>query len=357
MVRIAVVGATGAVGQTLLSILAQRRLPHDEIRLFASARSEGRELPFAGRTYRCRKLEPGCFDGITLAFFDASDAVSREWVPRAAESGAWVVDNSAAFRMDEDIPLVVPEVNGEELRDRLADEPHLNAKARIIAGPNCSTAQMVVVLKPIHSRWGLKRVVVSTYQSASGAGTAAMAELSAQAREALHGPGANRTSPRAFAHRIAFNCIPHIGGFRPDGYTGEETKMIEESRKILGLPSLRITATTVRVPTFTCHGESINVECERPLSADAVRLALHGSPGVKVVDEPARNAYPMGASEEMPDVGVEPATGKDAVYVGRIRRDESVDCGINLWIVSDNLRKGAALNAVQIGEVLLAGRR
>lgn len=355
MVRIAVVGATGAVGQTLLSILEERRFPHDEIRLFASPRSEGRQIPFAGRKHRCRKLEPGCFDGVTLAFFDASDAVSREWVPRAAESGAWVVDNSAAFRMDRDVPLVVPEVNGHELQDRLARAQRLQPRDRIIAGPNCSTAQMVVALMPIHAHWGLKRVVVSTYQSTSGAGSAAMAELSAQTAEALEGPGAVRAGPRAFAHRIAFNCIPHIGGFRPDGYTGEESKMIEESRKILGLPSLRITATAVRVPTFSCHGEFLNVECERALSPDRVREALRGSPGVSVVDEPARNAYPMGACED--GAGVEPASGRDAVYVGRIRRDESVENGVNLWIVSDNLRKGAALNAVQIGEVLVVGLR
>lgn len=351
--KIAVVGATGAVGKVLLSILQSRKFPVTELVPFASARSEGKEIPFNGKPYRCRALTPGCFDGVDIAFFDASDAISKEWVPQAAASGAWVVDNSATFRLDDDVLLLVPEVNGELLDARLKKGvKNLAPRERILTGPNCSTAQMVVALKPLRDRWGLKRVVVSTYQSASGAGAAAMDELSAQAQGYFSG---RPVAPSAFAHQIAFNCIPHIGGFGADDYTSEEHKMIQESRKLLGLPNLRLSATAVRVPTFSCHGESINVECERPITVQEARAALQAQPGVILQDEPGKKTYPM----SMPGAAshVEGASGRDAVYVGRVRKDPSVESGLNLWVVSDNLRKGAALNAIQIGELLVKSAR
>ena len=337
--KVAVVGATGAVGRELLSTLRDRKFPISELLLFASQRSDGKMIQFADKSYRCQTLKKGCFQDVQIAFFDASDAVSKEWVPHAAESGAWAVDNSAAFRLDQEIPLIVPEVNGELLAQ---------ARNRIIAGPNCSTVQMVVALKPIRDRWGLRRVVVSTYQSASGAGTAAMEELSAQAMGVFN---QKTVAPKHFTHQLAFNCIPHIGGFKEDGYTSEEQKMMAEARKILGMPELKITATAVRVPTFSCHAESINVECEKPFQLDEVRKAIAEQSGVILQDEPSRNTYPMGMPGDASSV--EGATGRDAVYVGRIRRDPSVENGLNLWVVSDNLRKGAALNAIQIGEILV----
>lgn len=350
--KVAVVGATGAVGKELLQILADRKFPVDELVPFASPRSEGKGIQFDGKAYRCQVMKPGCFKGVDIAFFDASDAISKEWVPQAAEEGAWVVDNSAAFRLEEDTLLLVPEVNGHLLEERLKNINSLTPRQRILTGPNCSTVQMVVALKPIHDRWGLKRVVASTYQSTSGAGAAAMEELSAQTVGMFN---QKPVAPQAFTHQIAFNCIPHIGGFKDDGYTSEEQKMMVESRKLLGLPDLRITATAVRVPTFSCHGESINVECERPFDIEEVREALRAQPGVTVQDEPKKNVYPMGVTGG--NDPVEGATGRDAVYVGRLRRDASLENGLNLWVVSDNLRKGAALNAVQIGETLVKALR
>jgi aspartate-semialdehyde dehydrogenase len=350
--KIAVVGATGAVGKQLLAILEQRKFPVADLIPFSSPRSEGKEIRFAGKSYRCQVMKPGCFDGVRVAFFDASDAVSKEWVPQAAEAGAWVVDNSATFRLEPDSLLLVPEVNGNLLKERLARGAVVKPKERILTGPNCSTVQMVVALKPIRDGWGLKRVVVSTYQSTSGAGAAAMDELTEQTSAVLAGKA---HAPKAFAHRIAFNCIPHIGGFKDDGYTSEEQKIVAEARKLLGLPSLRISATAVRVPTYSTHGESLNVETERAFEVDAVREAIRKHEGIILQDDPARAVYPMGATFE--DDAVEAAGGRDAVYVGRIRRDPSLENGLNLWVVSDNLRKGAALNAVQIGEVLLPNLR
>ena len=355
--RVAVVGATGAVGKMLLTILAERRFPVTELVPFASERSEGKAIEYGGKQYRCQVLKKGCFAGIDMAFFDASDAISKEWVPEAAEAGAWVVDNSATFRLDDDILLLVPEVNGHLLAERLKSLKSKGGKAlrpreRILTGPNCSTAQMVVALKPIRDRYGLKRVVVSTYQSASGAGAAAMEELSAQTAGVLSD---RVVAPKAFAHRIAFNCIPHIGGFKEDDSTSEEHKMIAESRKLLELPGLRISATAVRVPTLSCHGESINVECERPLTVREARAALKAQAGVILQDDPAQKTYPMGMPGDSSHV--EGATGRDAVYVGRVRVDPSVEHGLNLWVVSDNLRKGAALNAIQIGEMLVSSLR
>lgn len=348
--RVAVVGSTGAVGRELLGLLETREFPVSELVLFASPRSQGRAISWKGKSHRCKVLEAGCFDGIDIAFFDASDAISKEWVPQAAEAGAWVVDNSATFRLEEDVPLVVPEVNGDLLGKRLNRKAagNLTPRERIISGPNCSTVQMVLALKPIRDLWGIRRIVVSTYQSTSGAGSAAMEELSLQTVGMFNQAP---VVPKAFAHQIAFNCIPQIGGFKEDGYTSEEAKMIAESRKILTLPGLKMTATAVRVPTFSCHGESVNVECEKAFTLEKVRAALVAQSGIKVLDDPKNLVYPMGftASGDL----VESATGKDPVYVGRIRRDDSLENGLNFWVVSDNLRKGAALNAIQIGEALL----
>lgn len=335
--KVAVVGATGAVGRVLLSILEERGFPVEELIPFASSRSEGKPVHFANREFRAQVLKPGCFQGVDLVFFDASDAVSKEWVPQAADAGAWVIDNSATFRMEPDIPLVVPEVNGG-----LLNSPSLGVspRNRIIAGPNCSTVQLVVALEPIRARWGLRRVIVSSYQSVSGAGTAAMHELTTQTSGALEG---TVSSPQVFPHPIAFNCIPQIGGFNDDGYSSEERKIMLESRKILSLPELRITATAVRVPTYLSHCESVQVECEKPFEILEVRSALEAAAGVKVVDQPRSSLYPMAIT----------GANQDPVYVGRLRRDSSVENGLNLWVVSDNLRKGAALNAVQIGEILV----
>lgn len=344
--KVAVIGATGAVGRVLLEILEERKFPVGELLPFSSSRSEGKEIRFAGKSYSCQVMKKGCFKGVDLAFFDAADAISKEWVPEAAECGTWVVDNSATYRMESDALLLIPEVNGELLEKRLKDVSALRPRERILSGPNCSTSQMVLALKPLQDRWGLKRVVVSTYQSTSGAGASAMEELANQTRHVLNGEK-SPLAPKAFSHPIAFNCIPHIGGFKESGYTSEEEKMIQETRKLLGLPDLKITATTVRVPTFSCHAESVNIECERPFDLDEVKSALAKQPGVVVQDDPASALYPMG----------EGAAGRDPVFVGRIRRDHSVDNGLNLWVVSDNLRKGAALNAVQIGERLIPSLR
>ncbi|MBC7692163.1 MAG: aspartate-semialdehyde dehydrogenase [Methylotenera sp.] len=344
--KIAVVGATGAVGRELFEILEDRKFPVAELRPFASARSEGRILHLNEKPYRCTAMTKGCFDGIDIAFFDASDEVSEEWALHAAEAGAWVIDNSATYRLDPEVSLVVPEVNGKELSGLSNSTP--KGKARIIAGPNCTTVQLVVALKPIHEKWGIKRIVVSTYQSTSGAGTAAMDELSAQTAAMFN----QKSLPaKVFSHQIAFNCIPQIGGFKDDGYTSEEQKVVNETRKIMGLPKLKVSVTAVRVPTFSCHGESVNIECEKPFSVEEVRAALGAQDGVILLDDPSKQIYPMNVTGEGDPV--EGATGNDAVYVGRIRKDTSVENGLNLWVVSDNLRKGAALNAVQIAETLI----
>jgi len=348
--NVGVVGATGAVGKELLSILESRKFPVGQLKLFASPRSQGRVIQVGNHLCRSEILESGCFNGLDIVFFDASDAISKEWALHAAEAGAWVVDNSATFRMSPDTLLLVPEVNGELLAAHLKgrDVKSLSANERIISGPNCSTVQLVMALKPIRDGWGIKRVVVSSYQSTSGAGAAAMEELSAQTVGMFN---QQTVSPKNFVHQIAFNCIPHIGGFKDDGYTSEEHKIMAESRKLLGLPQLRITATAVRVPTFSCHGETVQIECERAVTAQEAREALRRQLGVVVQDEPNQNIYPMGFTSE--GDAVEGATGRDAVYVGRVRQDFSVENGLNLWVVSDNLRKGAALNAIQIGELLV----
>jgi aspartate-semialdehyde dehydrogenase len=361
---VAVVGATGLVGRALLTLLEERNFPILQLKLFASERSLGQELIWKGHSVRLQVLQPGCFEGVDWAFFDASDAVSADWVPAAARAGAWVIDNSATFRLDPEVPLVVPEVNGKLLDPQIllknqSFRGESAWKARVISGPNCSTVQMVLALKPLSDRWGLKRVVVSTYQSTSGAGAAAIQELAVQSRSLLLDPAA-AVLPQVFPHQIGFNCLPHIGRFLENGNTSEEQKMILESRKILGLADLKVSATTVRVPTFSCHSESINVELKQAFLLPEVRQALQEQPGVILQDDPGQLLYPLsvrheegaGRVSEETDLGLEAATGRDGVYVGRVRIDASVDHGLNLWVVSDNLRKGAALNAIQIAEVL-----
>ncbi len=345
---VGVVGATGAVGRELFEILLGRKFPVGQLVAFASDRSKGKELKFGAKSVKCQVLQKDCFKGIDVAFFDASDEVSKEWVPEAAAAGTWVVDNSGAFRMDAEVPLVVPEVNTAALQKHVQSSTG-SFKKKVIAGPNCTTVQLVVVLKALHEKFGLKRVVVSTYQSVSGAGTLAIDELKNQTQDILNGKDAR---PEIFPHRIAFNCIPHIGGFKDDGYTSEEQKVALESRKILGLPNLKIVCTAVRVPAISTHGESVNVELEKPFEMAQVFDALKLQEGIKLLDDPSQKIYPLGESHS--GGSVEGASGRDAVYVGRVRRDPTLSNGLNLWIVSDNLRKGAALNAVQVGEKLLS---
>ncbi len=330
--KVAVVGATGAVGSEMLRILEERDFPVAEVRPLASARSAGATVRFRGDEVKVRELTPESFGGIDIALFSAGGSVSARFAPAAVEAGAVVVDNTSHFRMEPDVPLVVPEVN-----------PHAIAGYRergIIANPNCSTIQMVVVLKPLHDAGRIRRVVVSTYQAVSGTGKRAIEELERQTRELLN---FRQPTREVYPHTIAFNCLPHIDVFLDNGYTKEEMKMVNETRKILEDPSVRVTATTVRVPVFYGHSEAVNVELERPLTAAEARSLLERAPGVVVVDEPGEARYPL----------AQDAAGKDPVFVGRIRQDMSVDHGLDLWVVADNVRKGAALNAVQIAEILV----
>ena len=330
---VAVAGATGAVGLEMIKTLERRKFPVGEVKLLASERSEGKELKFNGRTVRVEKLTKESFKGVEIALFSAGASRSLEFGPVAAASGAVVVDNSSAFRMDPEIPLVVPEVN-----------PHAIAQYRkrgIIANPNCSTIQMVVALKPIHDAVRIKRIVVSTYQSVSGTGLKAIDELLMQTKAILNSQDVPR---KVYPHQIAFNCLPHIDSFLENGYTKEEMKMVNETRKIMEDPTIRVTATTVRVPVLYSHSESVNIETERKITVQEVKNLLSRAPGVKVADNPSLAEYPLAIY----------AAGRDETFVGRIREDESIPNGINMWIVSDNIRKGAALNAVQIAEILAA---
>ena len=328
--RVAVAGATGAVGREMLSILSERKFPAAEVVPLASDRSEGKIIPYAGAEFRVKRLGHDSFEGVDLSLFSAGAARSLEFAPSAVKAGAVVVDNSSAYRMDPEVPLVVPEVNAGALASHKG----------IIANPNCSTIQMVVVLKPLYERAGVRRIVVSTYQAVSGAGQSAVDELRGQVEAAGSG---NPPEAREMPHPIAFNCLPQIDVFLDEGDTKEERKMVDETRKILGAPGLPVSATCVRVPVYNAHSESVNVETERPLSPEEARELLAAAAGVEVIDDPARLAYPMALS----------ASGRDLVYVGRIRRDSSAGNALNMWIVSDNLRKGAALNAVQIAEALI----
>lgn len=330
--NVAVVGATGAVGEQMRKVLQERAFPVASLRLLASERSAGQYLDFCGNQVRVEVLKEDSFEDIDIALFSAGGSVSAKFAPCAVVSGSVVVDNTAYFRMEPDVPLVVPEVNAQEIA---------NYKSRgIIANPNCSTIQMVVALKPIHDAARIKRIVVSTYQSVSGAGRRAMGELSDQVVSIFN---SKEIKKEKFPHQIAFNCIPHIDVFVDGGYTKEEMKMIHETRKLFGDGSIGVTATTVRVPVFCGHSESVNIETEKKLTAKDVKAILREAPGVILCDEPENNVYPMALD----------AVGKDAIFVGRIREDHSIPNGINLWIVADNLRKGAALNAVQIAEILI----
>jgi aspartate-semialdehyde dehydrogenase len=330
--NIAIVGATGAVGTEMLRVLEEREFPVQELRLLASERSEGNCLEFAGDEIMVQKLTRESFAGIDIALFSAGGDRSREFCPIAAAAGAVCIDNSSAWRLDPDVPLVVPEVNP-------GDIARFTRKG-IIANPNCSTIQMVAALKPLHDFAGIKRIVVSTYQAVSGTGQKAIDELRIQAGELLNGRPAES---KVYPHQIAFNCLPHIDVFLDNGYTGEEMKLVNETRKILGDDSIKVTATAVRVPVFYGHSESVNIETAKKLTAARARELLAAAPGIQLTDDVPNEVYPMPID----------AAGQDLILVGRIREDESIANGLNLWIVADNLRKGAATNAVQIAEILV----
>ncbi|MBW1973983.1 MAG: aspartate-semialdehyde dehydrogenase [Deltaproteobacteria bacterium] len=328
--NVAVVGATGAVGNMMIKVLEERSFPVSSIKLLASKRSAGKKLSFRGKAVDVQELTEDSFDGMDLALFSAGASVSRKFAPIAASRGCVVVDNSSAFRMDPNVPLVVPEVNPKALKN------HKN----IIANPNCSTIQMVVALKPLHDRVGIKRIVVTTFQAVSGTGQKAIVELEEQVKAWFQGKPIEK---KVYPHQILFNCLPHIGSFLDNGFTEEEMKMLNETRKIFDDPSIEVCATTVRVPVFYGHSESVNVELKGPLSVEEVRELLESAEGVRMVDNPSAAQYPLPID----------AAGSDLTFVGRIRKDPSVENGIVMWIVADNIRKGAATNAVQIAEILL----
>ncbi len=330
--NVAVVGATGAVGNEMVSILEERNFPVDHLKLLASKRGADTKIEFKGKSYAVEVLDENSFSGIDIGLFSAGGSVSEKFAPIAGKAGCVVIDNTSAFRMDPLVPLVVPEVNAHAI----AQYP----KKNIIANPNCSTIQMVVVLKPIHDVARIKRVVVSTYQAVSGTGKRAIKELESQVLAIYN---QQEIKKEVYPHQIAFNCLPHIDVFLDNGYTKEEMKMVNETKKIMEDNSIGVTATTVRVPVFYGHSESVNIETEKKVTADEARKILSKAPGVVVVDNPKKFEYPLAID----------AAGKDETFVGRIREDESIPNGINMWIVSDNIRKGAALNAVQIAEILI----
>jgi aspartate-semialdehyde dehydrogenase len=328
--RVAVVGATGAVGRAMRSILAERDFPVKELAALATAKSAGMQLEYRGQEVICQELTPDSFKGVDLALFSAGGGTSLKFAPIARDAGCVVVDNSSAWRMEPDVPLVVPEVNPDDV----------DWHNGIIANPNCSTIQMVVVMKPLHDAVKITRVVVSTYQAVSGTGAKAINELVQQTGQVLAGEA---TQPNVYPHQIAFNCLPHIDVFLEDGYTKEEQKMANETKKIMGDDSIAVTATCVRVPVQNGHSEAVNLQFASPLSVERARELLAAAPGVRVVDDPANKLYPMPIE----------ASGQDDTYVGRIRRDPTAENTLNMWIVADNLRKGAALNAIQIAELLV----
>ena len=329
--NVAVAGATGAVGNEMIKVLEERNFPVGQLKLLASERSLGKSLEYRGASVPIEVLSENSFGGVQIGLFSAGGSISEKFAPIAAKAGCVVVDNTSAFRMVPDVPLVVPEVNPEAIAQY--------RNKGIIANPNCSTIQMVVALKPIHDAVRIKRIVVSTYQAVSGTGKKAIDELETQTRALMNG---REAVAKVYPHQIAFNCLPQIDVFVDNGYTKEEMKMINETKKIMNDPSIAVTATTVRVPVFYAHSESVNIETERKITPAEVKALLSKAPGVKVVDDPSQRLYPLAIH----------AAGKDDTYVGRIREDESIANGINMWVVSDNLRKGAALNAVQIAEIL-----
>lgn len=329
--RVTIVGATGAVGRVALTVLEERAFPMESLRLTASPRSVGKKAPFRGEEITVEETTPEVFAESDIAFISANDDISREMAVAAKERGCVVIDDSGVWRMDPNVPLVVPEINADDV----------DAHGGILAIPNCSTTPLVMVLDALRRASPIRRVIASTYQSVTGTGAAALAELEDQSRELLAG-GEARTEQ--YPHPIAFNLLPHVGSFRDNGHTSEELKMLNETRKILHEPDLPVSATCVRVPVRICHSEAVNIEFERPLSPGEARELLADYPGIAVVDDPAANAYPMPLDGE----------GKDEVFVGRIREDAALPNGIALWLVSDNLRKGAATNAVQIAEEIVA---
>ncbi len=346
--KVAIVGATGMVGREMVKTLEERNFPADEIVPLASERSKGEKVKFKGEEFNVEVLTPDSFNGVKLSLFSAGASVSLKFAPEAVRRGCIVIDNSSAWRMDKSVPLIVPEVNPEEVVKNKG----------IIANPNCSTIQMVVVLKPLHDKYKIKRVVVSTYQAVSGWGKEAVEQLWSESKEIIRKAeekGVKNwrelspeiynvdTENRVLSHQIAFNVLPHIDIFLDNQYTKEEMKMVNETRKIMGIKDLPITATCARVPVFRGHAEAVNVELSESFNIEGVKRLLRNISGVKLIDEPHKNLYPLQIF----------ADEKDEVFVGRIRKDESVESGLNLWIVSDNLRKGAALNAVQIAELLL----
>jgi aspartate-semialdehyde dehydrogenase len=329
--RVGVLGATGLVGSTILGVLVERGFPIEEVVPFASERSVGKQIEWNGSVLECRPLNEKTIQGLDVVLSSAGGAVSAEWAPRFVEAGAVVVDNTSHFRMDDDVPLVVAEVNPD------AAESHKG----IVANPNCSTMQMVVALKPLYDEAGIERLVISTYQAVSGTGKKAIDELFGQAEAVLHD---HDVLTGAYPHQIAFNALPQAGSFAEgDDHTDEERKLINETRKILGDPSIRVSATCVRVPVVTGHSEAVNVETREPLDPERARELLMSAPGVTVVDDPQAARYPMAVD----------AAGRDDVFVGRIRRDPGNERALDLWVVSDNLRKGAATNAVQVAELLV----
>ena len=325
-VNIAIVGATGMVGRTFLKVLEERDFPYENLYLFASSKSVGQKVKCKGIEYIVEELREDSFDrGIDIALFSAGGNISKKFAPIASSKGVIVVDNSSAWRMEKDVPLVVPEVNPADIKSHRG----------IIANPNCSTIQAVVALKPLHDKYKIKRIIYSTYQAVSGSGLKGIKDL----EQGLKG----NNIMEAYPHSIADNCLPHIDVFLENGYTKEEIKMINETQKILGDYDIKITATTVRVPLFDCHSESVNVEFQKAFEVDEIRNIFRDSAGIVLQDDPENNVYPLASN----------ARATDLVYVGRIRRDFSIDNGLNLWIVADNIRKGAATNAVQIAEELI----
>lgn len=327
---VGIVGATGAVGQELVRLMRERAFPAASLRLFASARSAGKKVTVNGRTYTIEEAKPGVFADVDVAFFAAGGSVTRALAPDAVKAGCLVIDKSSALRMDPKVPLVIPEINPEKLRTHEG----------IIANPNCSTAIMLMGLWPLHQAFGLKRIIISTYQSVSGTGAEAVRELDAQVRASVKGEPITHT---VYPYQIAFNCIPHIDSFDATGYTGEETKMAQESRKIMGLPNLKVSATTVRVPVVRAHSISVCAEFERPVSVAAARSAIAAFPGAELVDDPAQKRYPTPLA----------FAEKVKCGVGRIRVDTAFDNGLSFWVSGDNLWKGAALNAVQNAELMV----
>jgi aspartate-semialdehyde dehydrogenase len=328
--RVAVVGATGAVGNLMVQVLEERGFPVSDLKLLASARSVGKTLQYKGRSLPVEELKEDSFKGIRVALFSAGGSISKKFAPIAVESGCVVIDNSSAFRMDPTVPLIVPEVNPGSIM----------TPPGIIANPNCSTIQMVVALKPIYDAVGIRRIVVTTFQAVSGTGKRAIEELRQQVSAVVTGNALERS---VYPHQIAFNCFPHIGAFLENGFSEEEMKMVNETVKIFEDPEIRVCATTVRIPVYFGHSEAVNIETRQPITADKVRELLAVAPGVRVVDEPSKGVYPLPID----------AAGQDDTFVGRIRKDPSVENGLAMWVVADNIRKGAATNAVQIAELLV----